>query len=486
MPTRGQVSLTAPKDNVFSAALECCKELNAKIKNIDQNAFTVEGHFPMSWVKNRYGADFKIIVSEEQGSTVVSIFDLYFVAPHKKHIEPFFAALAKRIPLNTAVKIDVVQKGAENQSTLPTTTVSQSNDILPQFKNNQLAFEPTLVKRFEYDVSVEKFGNIIELKEAEKMIIYPIEVGNKIQFRKKKDQQSLLEIPIGSVKKIVTVAETTGEFRKKDDLMLSLDFEDRVGALQSIIVNVDDKAINEIINHVNKLQEIEKEYWKSYDMPYTYDSDTSPRITRIYYKTPFLAEDEDILWFFIRNEGVINKHTIAIVALTNFRVFIYSFETHECGRVLLPAVDDVIVTNQHRESQSQNVGVFTGRGRGGFAGVYSGSSSGSSHTIGDVVFMSEGKEIVTFHQVSDPHGVARLAKAAMKQLKLVDKPKAEEKQQNKQESTELICAKCNTVNPSTAKFCNSCGTKLDSKCEKCGHINVAGASFCNECGFALR
>jgi class 3 adenylate cyclase/tetratricopeptide (TPR) repeat protein len=47
------------------------------------------------------------------------------------------------------------------------------------------------------------------------------------------------------------------------------------------------------------------------------------------------------------------------------------------------------------------------------------------------------------------------------------------------------CATCGTANDEGAKFCNECGTPLQTGCPTCGAANKPGAKFCNECGAAL-
>jgi membrane protease subunit (stomatin/prohibitin family) len=51
----------------------------------------------------------------------------------------------------------------------------------------------------------------------------------------------------------------------------------------------------------------------------------------------------------------------------------------------------------------------------------------------------------------------------------------------------IICPNCSTANPTGAKFCNSCGTKLTGtvKCPTCGTVNPAGAKFCSNDGTKL-
>ncbi len=49
----------------------------------------------------------------------------------------------------------------------------------------------------------------------------------------------------------------------------------------------------------------------------------------------------------------------------------------------------------------------------------------------------------------------------------------------------MLCPNCKQENPDKARFCNSCGAKLDGACPKCGHANPPSSRFCDECGLAL-
>jgi membrane protease subunit (stomatin/prohibitin family) len=54
-------------------------------------------------------------------------------------------------------------------------------------------------------------------------------------------------------------------------------------------------------------------------------------------------------------------------------------------------------------------------------------------------------------------------------------------------AAKVNCAKCGTANLTTSKFCNDCGSKMEtpgqtSPCAKCGAQVQAGSKFCNECG----
>src|SRR5712691_6029132 len=49
----------------------------------------------------------------------------------------------------------------------------------------------------------------------------------------------------------------------------------------------------------------------------------------------------------------------------------------------------------------------------------------------------------------------------------------------------MRCAKCDTDNRDTAKFCDKCGARLSPKCPSCGAENRPDARFCDSCGTAL-
>jgi ribosomal protein L40E len=93
-----------------------------------------------------------------------------------------------------------------------------------------------------------------------------------------------------------------------------------------------------------------------------------------------------------------------------------------------------------------------------------------------------------FAHVGDPHGVASLAKAAIKQLKpaapILEKHVAKSETRTTHTDS-IVCNQCGNVNAKDAKFCNKCGKVLSSVCPKCQKVNAQGASFCAECGLPL-
>ena len=49
----------------------------------------------------------------------------------------------------------------------------------------------------------------------------------------------------------------------------------------------------------------------------------------------------------------------------------------------------------------------------------------------------------------------------------------------------MQCAKCNTENRNSRRFCSSCGARLETECLSCGFVNELGDKFCGGCGVPL-
>ena len=49
----------------------------------------------------------------------------------------------------------------------------------------------------------------------------------------------------------------------------------------------------------------------------------------------------------------------------------------------------------------------------------------------------------------------------------------------------IVCPSCKAQLTAGSKFCNRCGTKLNTKCPNCGADITQGSAFCSECGQKL-
>jgi len=139
--------------------------------------------------------------------------------------------------------------------------------------------------------------------------------------------------------------------------------------------------------------------------------------TRLFWQLPILAEGEEVLWNYIGTEGLFNKKAKFIMAFTNLRAYIYDFYDHSFANLLVSSIDDVLVMNSHRESTNHRMGSFHSTGRMGMRiGTHSSMGSSRSQTVGDVIFMKDGEQVISFGNVSDPQGIVRLVKSVMKNI----------------------------------------------------------------------
>jgi len=319
-------------------------------------------------------------------------------------------------------------------------------------------FDDKLVKRFAYDADVIKYVSGQPNEMIDELVIHPIEVGNKLEFKSKKETSISLSIPIQDIISLNLPEQKKGALTR-EDILLEIEFYDSASNKNSISFNVKDIYVQQILDQVKALQKAEQEYWDAIDLQYYLDG--IPKTTKVYYRGPFLSEGEELLWINTKIEGAINKHIMWLEALTNFRALYYDFTKHESGRIPLSFVDDVVVKNKKLTSGSDRVGTFTGS-------ILS-ISHVSSGTIGDVVFVKDGKPTVTFLQVSDPNDIASLANAVIEelfkplkqgkktQLPLIEEPIMKLKTSK---TGELVCPYCGTENHAASTFCSNCGFAL--------------------------
>ena len=140
---------------------------------------------------------------------------------------------------------------------------------------------------------------------------------------------------------------------------------------------------------------------------------------------------ENVLWYNEVTEGFFNKSVVETQKITNYRVY------QNSAYIALSELDDIVIMNEHRVSQSDYSSFSPGREYStGF-----GSSKSRSKTIGDLVFICRGTPRIIFKQIPYPQGIARLAKAARKRViediksssEKISKAQLQQQQQQKSE-----------------------------------------------------
>jgi hypothetical protein len=256
-----------------------------------------------------------------------------------------------------------------------------------------------LLDKSEYDVEIVKWidGSTND-NGIDKMVLRPIEAGNLVELCNSNQVQ--FTITSGAFRGLQVLKETKKSFmRKKEDLHIELLFySDQQQKQQqkesSILMNIEDKEVPRITQYVQGIIELgNNNYWSNV------------------YGLPFLLEGESIIWSNLQTEGTFKKRATWLEVVTNYRILQYSYQQHAANAVSLAALEDIVVMNQKRISQSTGYGSY-GRSKYHIAG--SGGSRSTGMTIGDIVFVSQGRPFITFSQVQDPRGLAKLIKSIRK------------------------------------------------------------------------
>jgi ribosomal protein L40E len=198
-----------------------------------------------------------------------------------------------------------------------------------------------------------------------------------------------------------------------------------------------------------------------------------------------LGNGEVQLWSFAsQTKGFFRVKVVISLVVTNFRIMRIDQQNNKVlGYFLFTWLDDVIVMNTHRVSQSTGYGMYTGyRTRFGTR-----SSSGTSKTVGDIVFIINGQK-VSWGGIPDPTGLKNFIKSIKKTMydpltKLATKTKSA--RARAETGAGIPCPNCKQQNPKNSQFCNGCGSKLLQICSKCKQSNPIDASFCSKCGSQL-
>ena len=114
-----------------------------------------------------------------------------------------------------------------------------------------------------------------------------------------------------------------------------------------------------------------------------------------------LFPGESIAWELNIKEGIIHRHVEKAYAITNQRVLAIDAINNRVAISLPLRQTDLVVMDRRTASQSAGSGVYN-------SGVYAGTRSGSSRSIGTLVFMAQGIERIRLGGVADPEGVKNL------------------------------------------------------------------------------
>ena len=123
-----------------------------------------------------------------------------------------------------------------------------------------------------------------------------------------------------------------------------------------------------------------------------------------------LQPGETILWSNRITHGLFVK-THELEYITNLKVGILAPARNVDAQMLLSEIADVVVVNQHWESNYQHMAVSTGYN----TRVSMGHSYGGGHMVGDVEILNhQGQPQISYLQIADPASIKSLIKTEMK------------------------------------------------------------------------
>ncbi len=330
------------------------------------------------------------------------------------------------------------------------------------------------------------------------MDLRPIEGGASIRFHNKRSSGDIL-LPISKIKDLKIIKQSDGGFFRNEELTLKIEFEIEDGD-KIILINSNDKNISDFIPQVRSIQKsLHNDLWWTNSNIYFRTERNAFTPVRIFPMIPFLSSGETIVWNNIQTKGAVNKKIKQLDLVTNYRVYQYDYGDHMGNYVLISAIEEVIVSNQRRLSDSNRYGNYV---RSSYTITGHANTKTTSQTVGDVSILANGRPYILFRGISDPNGLARVIKSMKKQCKFITNPptdlvkdyvidtsEAESHVENSIVEVEYsICIFCNKKNLPNSKFCNHCGQSLPiiNRCMECNFVNPKDAIFCNQCGNNLK
>jgi hypothetical protein len=343
--------------------------------------------------------------------------------------------------------------------------------------------------------------------ELDTMEVRPIELDASILFYNSKSKEGPL-LPILSIIDIKVVSQTRGIFRKREESMVEISFNNRDNEKKIIKIDLKDKQIDEFLQHVKTIQnKLQNNDILRTSSLLNFKTETGLiSSVEIYPMIPFLFQGEEIVWKnIITKEGFDGGKKISWLDLvTNYRIFQYDYINHKGNFILIDEIVDTVVNNLRQLSDSitfktQDISNYSISGHR--------DNKIQKGTIGDIVVIDDKKMHITLKNVRDPNELAGVIESIKKQRNFsvkniipsipigetisdIDKDKKynnKEKLTSTLQSDAIICGNCSKKNILNSKFCIKCGQKLNipNKCNKCNQPNVIDALFCNMCGNKL-
>lgn len=137
----------------------------------------------------------------------------------------------------------------------------------------------------EYDIEIVGSYENQQLREAHKLVVNLVEIGNKREFRKTSKAATMLYIPVRDIVTVGLVERTKGRVRDKNYYLVEILFgeQNTVGPqqeTQSVLFKVDDKYLDTVREHIQFLREADTNKFIQRQIK----SDLHPKLCRMFCK----------------------------------------------------------------------------------------------------------------------------------------------------------------------------------------------------------
>lgn len=280
-----------------------------------------------------------------------------------------------------------------------------------------LMVEPSKITSYQFDCEIMKEFSLFYQGEKIKVDVLPVELGSKLVLSTENIEAKKMEVRVSQIKHVGAFEEERG-FMDTKNLMVRIILKND----DEIVLFLEAYKINQFVSLVSNYSQLDNSYWDFFN--WEFKNRNGFESTRIFYKTPFLAIGEKLMWSYAGMEGAFDKKTTFLMALTNFRAIIYYFETHECEYVLLSDLDEIMATNSRQ--------IYPSDLKEGFSLLPPNNTQtfsrtniekDKSQTIGDIVFIKNGETKIKFGQMVDPRGLASFAQSIKKNVIIRSQPR---------------------------------------------------------------
>lgn len=215
---------------------------------------------------------------------------------------------------------------------------------------------------------------------------------------------------------IVTV-ESISDYDTPDSRkssLLQITIEGEAGQRFRLKIAMEEAHIDPVVNNIEALTKIDKDpnYWEGHSITFPASNNKSIT-TNIYHLTPFLADEEEIIWIRSRNNNI-NK-IVFIDVLTNFRILQYDYEKHNGRAILIFNLKEVQITNEENLSLPV-VGSYSEYAKQ----TLNMKKTGTAGLFGDTVFTGIDGTQITFKLVNDPQTMTNITFQLREESRLIE------------------------------------------------------------------